>query len=1024
MFTLNFNIHLCKIKTTLKKNMTTKTISTILLLIIITVHTFAQNITTDTTLAKQYYALGDKYYYESNIDSSTFYYQKAADVYKKVAQVNNDTLMWAKHIRCIYDVSLNYTFLSNFDLSISILDTALIVCNKYLGYFHKQTANVCESFGTVYYNKSEYDKALEYYFKSLDIYKELFGEKHDDVATSYNNIGVVYEKKSEYDKALQYNLKSLEIKKEFFGEKHVEVADSYNNIGVIYFAKLEYDKALQYFFKSLEIKKELLGEQHADIAISYNNIGAVYYDKSEYDKAHEYFFKCLEIEIKLFGEKNEAVATSYNNIGAYYIDKSEQDKALQYYFKALKIRKELFGEKHVDVAISYNNIGIVYQDKYELDKALQYFFKSLEIRKELFGEKHIYVSISYSNIGRLFRDSKQFETALKYLHLGMSADLRDFNDTTDITKVPAMKNYLEYIALLEVLQAKAEIFTYHSKDLTGFENLSGMELALQHYQAADTLISLVRQDITYKSDKLTLGEKANSIYKGAINVCFNLSNIKTEHALALQTSYKEQAFYFSEKVKTRIFLDELAEKQAVKKSNIPENLIEKEKDLRSSISLYKNKLSEQLENEEESKYKSELFATTREYEQLIEQLTEDYPKYAELKYNQNVPLVADIQSVIKTNTAVRSYTVADSLIFIITITEINFEIDTVSKPANMNKDIGKMKRYLENDNKSDHKKFADVSYRFYNLLFPEYADFNNNIENIIIVPNDSLSLIPFETLLTEKRTDDYHNFSNYPFLLQKYSISYAPSVTMLYNKINYNYENTSNKVAIFAPIFSDNDSIIIDKSYSEFETENALRTIKESCFTDNNGSIKELKYSKLEANKIKKIFNPNAHKYMYRGASEEIVKSDIMQEYKIVHFATHGEANTEKQYLSKVVLTQDSTSKEDGMLHANEIYGLNWNADLVTLSACQTAAGKVQNGEGVMDLSRAFFHAGTNNVLASLWSVNDKSTAVLMIQFYKNYNNKNMTYAQALQQAKLKMLKSKEFSHPKYWAAFLLIGRN
>ena len=187
-----------------------------------------------------------------------------------------------------------------------------------------------------------------------------------------------------------------------------------------------------------------------------------------------------------------------------------------------------------------------------------------------------------------------------------------------------------------------------------------------------------------------------------------------------------------------------------------------------------------------------------------------------------------------------------------------------------------------------------------------------------------------------------------------------------------------------------------------------------------------MKYTKFEANKIKRIFSPqiHAHKYMYKGASEEIVKSNIMLEYKIIHFATHGEANTEKPYLSKVVLTQDSSSVEDGMLHANEIYGLNWNADLVTLSACQTAVGKIQNGEGVMDLSRAFFYAGTNNVLASLWSVNDKSTAILMIQFYKNYNNKNMNYAKALQEAKLIMLASKEYSHPKYWAAFLLIGRN
>ena len=141
----------------------------------------------------------------------------------------------------------------------------------------------------------------------------------------------------------------------------------------------------------------------------------------------------------------------------------------------------------------------------------------------------------------------------------------------------------------------------------------------------------------------------------------------------------------------------------------------------------------------------------------------------------------------------------------------------------MNTNIDNIRNYLENDNKTEHEKFADISYNLYNLLFPIYADFNSNIENIIIISNDSLSLIPFETLLTYKRSDDFHNFSTYPFLLKEYTISYAPSVSMLYNKINSKYENSNNKIAIFAPVFSDNDSIIIDKSLGEIETDYPLR---------------------------------------------------------------------------------------------------------------------------------------------------------------------------------------------------------
>ena len=168
---------------------------------------FAQNYS-DTIEAKKYYALSDKYYNDWDLDSSNIYYRKAADVYKQIAENNNDTLMWAKYVRCLYNVSWNLSLQSKFDNSINILDTALIICLKYLGENHKQTAILYSGFGNVYSDKSENDKALEYLYKSLKIKKELFGEKNIPVAGSYNVIGNVYVGKNEFDLALEYYQKA------------------------------------------------------------------------------------------------------------------------------------------------------------------------------------------------------------------------------------------------------------------------------------------------------------------------------------------------------------------------------------------------------------------------------------------------------------------------------------------------------------------------------------------------------------------------------------------------------------------------------------------------------------------------------------------------------------------------------------------------------------------------------------------------------------------------------------------------
>ena len=159
-------------------------------------------------------------------------------------------------------------------------------------------------------------------------------------------------------------------------------------------------------------------------------------------------------------------------------------------------------------------------------------------------------------------------------------------------------------------------------------------------------------------------------------------------------------------------------------------------------------------------------------------------------------------------------------------------------------------------------------------------------------------------------------------------------------------------------------------------------------------------------------------------ATRETATSAELGQYRIVHFATHGLLNGEHPELSGIVLSlvDEQGRDRDGFLRLHEVYNLRLPADLVVLSACQTALGKQVRGEGLVGLVRGFMYAGAKGVVASLWKVDDEATAELMKTFYSRMLKDGMRPAAALQAAKVEMSRHKRWHSPYYWAAFELQG--
>ncbi|MCK5168624.1 MAG: CHAT domain-containing protein, partial [Bacteroidales bacterium] len=338
---------------------------------------------------------------------------------------------------------------------------------------------------------------------------------------------------------------------------------------------------------------------------------------------------------------------------------------------------------------------------------------------------------------------------------------------------------------------------------------------------------------------------------------------------------------------------------------------------------------------------------------------------------------------------------------------------------------------------TNSSKFAEVykkyAYKMYSQLIPKSV--NTEITNLIIIPDAELSMIPFETLLTENPEDK--EWKELPYLVKKYNISYSYSANLFYktfpkeptSKIEY---TDLNDWLAFAPVFDDSNTAGLTlrtrELLQEFDTE-LNDTIETRGRLVDGGYVSPLPGTESEVQAIFKQFDERGKKALVqikKSANEEFLKSKEVEKYKYLHFATHGFVNTEKPELSGILLAQDSTLNEDGILYSGEIYNLKLNADLTVLSACETGLGEIKKGEGLIGLTRALLYAGSKNIIVSLWKVADNSTSDLMIDFYKNLLNEEQEkqeFSKALQQAKLKMIDEGKYAHPFYWSPFILIGK-
>ncbi|HEU0251914.1 MAG TPA: CHAT domain-containing protein, partial [Pyrinomonadaceae bacterium] len=511
-------------------------------------------------------------------------------------------------------------------------------------------------------------------------------------------------------------------------------------------------------------------------------------------------------------------------------------------------------------------------------------------------------------------------------------------------------------------------------------------------------------------------------YELCIEILMQLDRLRPGKGLAAE------ALLVSEKGRARLLLDLVSESQATLRQGAARELLDRERELRSLFGAqaqYRmDLLLSKKDSEELAAIDNQLAQLRAEYQEIQARIRQQHPRLFSLQEPLNLQ---QIQNELRAgDTMLLEYALGDerSYLWAVTSNSIqSYELASRVRIEEAARDFYKTltarqgsvdKNYQANVQAADDAYLEKATQLSQMLLGPLAGQLGN--KRLIVVTEGALQHIPLDALPEPGRSET--------FMIEYHEVVVLPSVSALIAiRGARNRTSSPNKVlAVIAdPVFSSND----DRVQSGPVSRGVAQAAGDQKPRRRDGQLARLTYASEEADAISAVA-PWGTTLVAKGfeATRETAMSSDIGQYQILHLATHGFLNSDHPELSGIVLsTVDSNGNEtNGVMPLHDIYSLDLSAELTVLSACQTALGKDIRGEGLVGLTHSFMSAGSNSVVASLWKVDDRATAILMADFYESMLQQGMSPAAALRSAKLKLMKDKNWNAPYYWAGFVFQG--
>lgn len=771
----------------------------------------------------------------------------------------------------------------------------------------------------------------------------------------------------------------------------------WHNKGSYYYIIQDYDLARKYFFIVLnsiqKLPDSIVLQDYSDFQVIANNyVATTYRNELKYEIAEEFYNENLRLQHK-YKQSIEALIDTKNLIASLKSAQGDlmgsneiSKKSIDYYLKDA-------GEIDINSFLSTSALLINnYLKRKEIDSAALYLNKAAPFLKKqgrftadflfLKGRTHHIQGAldkaleSYSNglgfLANIPEAGDQMvefynETANVYLERGnVFESIQVLNKSLDLfnrkndTQNPIAHTANNQMNILSTLKLKSSALLKSGRSRDLEETINTVFLGLEN-------INAFKKKFYNEGDKQILTENALPIIENGIEASYRLYRNSIN-------AYIDTAFVFFEQSKSPILLDVLYRTNATKFAGVPDSLLEKEKILKRTIAdLEKEIYIDQLDR------KAELFKVKRQHETLLQYLEGNHPSYFQLKYRSTVAGLSNTINGLKEGEGILSYFYGEKAVYVISASP---RLKGFHKIPIYERDSALLQNFhkLISDVKGDLDSLNSTSFKVYQKYVAPFLK-NLNANRLLVIPDGPLQSVPFDALNTEPNGVSY--------LIEGVAVSYSNSVSLLTHLKKKPKEKPS--ILAFAPIF--------------------------------------------KTQKGKELFNPlpNAAKELeklgtfFKGKTIVGKKAtlsrfyEVLNNYSVIHLATHAITNDNVPEYSFLAF---SPFEDEHLMYVNDIYAHDFDADLVTLSACETGLGQLKKGEGAISLARAFFYSGARSLVNTLWNITDKSSSDIMGLFYAGlYEGKAKD--KALRDAKITFIKKNKdtrLTHPYYWSSFTIQG--
>jgi CHAT domain-containing protein len=960
-------------------------------------------------------------FYQGNFRAALEKYQQALKLAESTGNTDDKAAL-------LGNIGAAHFYLGEFEAALDYYQKSLTLLEEIRD--RRRIGNRLGNIAALYSDKSDYPTALDYYEKANRIRKEL-GDKRG-LAADWNNMGLIYEEMGDYPKALTHYQEALEFNRIINNER--SIAKNLANIANVHINLGDYLKALQTYEESMKIRKKL-GDRKGE-GNDLGNSGIAYQSLGDYEEAMRRYKAALIIHREIGFKEGEGY--QLGRIATLEEAEGEYANAIKTYQQALEIHHEI-GHLHGEAdwleslsevyfavgdhqlsleklqtaaklhhrigdrsgeASTLNKLGHIYLKLTEKDSAKSCFEKSLKMHRDLgekWGECSALIDLAYLKI-----EDQELSNALDDLEeaKSLAEELREsrlqawvFQQLGDLQRMngnveAARQAYENGLAISERFvdpELRWQLYYGYGKL---WEEQGDDERAVYSYQAAVAIIEEMRSKALVGEFKAGIIHNRFEAYQALILTLVRLNRT-------------EEAFEYVERARARNLLDLLRNMEIKGNDSLSREQLKKVQALQAKISTLTDQSSVEtvtskgtLRGSAEDAYQNSLQQAQREYERLLVDLKLRNPEYAAMIEAE--PLSgSEIQELLDDDSVILEYFVTEDNILIFVVTKDLLGQITTAKGLNtLRGNItlfrGTAVRQMNQEKLSATYWIKPLQNLYEILIEPvQQAGYLTGKKHLIIVPQDVLNYLPFQALVAANQGDHHH------FLVEDYNISYIPSASVLKFCQEKNTHKTD-RLLLLAP------------------------------------KVSALPMSQKEVTEISQHFGKRSETYLDKNATESLLKQNGSY-FDLLHFATTAQFNKINPMFSKLALA--ASELDDGNLEVHEIFNLNLQANLVVLSACQTALGSgysevLPKGEDLISLNRAFLFAGTPSVVASLWEIADPSTAVFMSRFYVNLKDNNKAVALAQTQKEmirgdfLKNSKGKksDYSHPYYWASFVLVG--